>query len=287
MNEYVISLPNGIKVRTLDDGNGPILLLLHGNPDNADEWKPLISFLKNDFRCIAPDLPGYGRQGQTYPLPDCFDYSVQAQTGFIDALLNSLNIRDKITLAVHDIGGIMGIPWAAQHPDRLNAMIYTNTVAYPNFKWFDTAYRWGNDSPSGRRIAQVSMNAIGWLHGWLFKKIFSRQHPQLTGEQIDRFVEDFALNPIAKDTTLCEFRQITKPDFFNGYDRMLKTIAESIPTLTMWGKGDPYVPDRFANELQAQKTLLMPDVGHWVPLVAANTMAREIQALCKSSSRSK
>ena len=237
MNEYVISLPNGIKIRTLDEGNGPILLLLHGNPDNADEWKPLINIIRNDFRCIAPDLPGYGRQGQTYPLPDSFDYSIQAQMEFIDALLEYLKIQEKITLVVHDIGGIMGIPWAAQHPDRLNAMIYTNTVAYPNFKWFDTAYRWGNDSPSGRRIAQISMNAIGWFHGWLFKKVFSKQNPQLRKEQIDRIVEDFALNAIAKDTTLREFRQITKPDFFNGYDRMLKIIAEICPDADNVGKG--------------------------------------------------
>ena len=282
MNEYVIDLPQGIKVRTIDEGKGPILLLLHGNPDNADEWKPLISILRSDFRCLAPDLAGYGRQGSTYPLPENFDYSINAQVGFIEALLHYLNIQEKITLVVHDIGGIMGIPWAAKHLDRLNAMIYTNTVAYPNFKWFDTASRWGNDNPGGRRIARFSMNAIGWFQGWVFKKIFARQNPQLSSKQIDRFVKDFALNPIAKDTTLCEFRQITKPDFFNGYDQMLKAISESVPTLTMWGKDDPYIPDRYANELQAHKTIVMPAIGHWVPLVAADSMASEIRSFCKN-----
>lgn len=281
-NEYVIDLPNGIRVRTIDEGKGPILLMLHGNPDNADEWKPLIRLLKNDFRCLAPDLPGYGRRGQAHPLPDSFDYSINSQVGFIEALLTHLNIEDKITLVVHDIGGIMGIPWAAQNLDRLDAMIYTNTVAYQNFKWFDTAYRWGNDSSSGRRIAHFSMNVIGWFHGWLFKKMFSIQNPQLISQQIDRFVEDFALNTIAKHTTLCEFRQITKPDFFNGYEQMLKAISKSVPTLTMWGKDDPYVQDHYAHELLAQKTIVTPNIGHWVPLVAADSMAREIQLLCKN-----
>lgn len=279
MHEVVVDLPDGIKVRTIDEGKGPILLLLHGNPDNADEWKPLIQVLKNDFRCLAPDLPGYGRQGRTFPLPDSFDYSLNSQVGFIDALLTSLNIDEKITPVVHDIGGIMGIPWAARNLNRLHAIVYTNTVAFADFKWFDTANRWGNDSPSGRRIAHLSMNATGWFHGWLFKNIFTKQNPQLDNEEIQRFIKDFALNAIAKNTTLREFRQITKPGFFNGYDQFLQALAESVPTLTLWGIGDPYVPDHYANELLAQKTLLMPDVGHWVPLVAWNMMAREIKAL--------
>lgn len=279
MHESIISLPNGIRTRTLDEGEGPVLLLLHGNPDNADEWKPLIQLLKSDFRCIAPDLPGYGRRGHTYPLPEDFDYSIKAQTGFIQALLTFLTIQEKITLVVHDIGGIMGIPWAAQHLNRLNAMVYTNTVAYPNFKWFDTAYRWGNESPSGRKIAHLSMNVIGWFHGWIFKALFTKQNPQLTSRQIERFIEDFALNPIAKDTSLCEFRQITKPDFFNGYDQMLKAISGSVPTLTIWGKDDPYVSDHFAKDLLAQKTLVLEGIGHWVPIVAADVMASEIRRL--------
>ena len=90
------------------------------------------------------------------------------------------------------------------------------------------------------------MNATGWFQGWLFKKIFTKQNPQLDKEEIQRFVKDFALNPIAKNTTLREFRQITKPGFFNGYEQFLKAMAESVPTLTLWGIGDPYVPDHYA-----------------------------------------
>src|SRR5450432_2586082 len=102
MNEYTITLPNGIRVRTLDEGNGPILLLLHGNPDNADEWKALIGLLKSKFRCIAPDLPGYGRRDCAYALPESYDYSREAQVGFIDALLAQLDVQGKISLVVHD-----------------------------------------------------------------------------------------------------------------------------------------------------------------------------------------
>jgi pimeloyl-ACP methyl ester carboxylesterase len=158
-------------------------------------------------------------------------------------------------------------------------VIYTNTVAYPRFRWFNLAYRWGRDDRLGRGLARVSMAALGWLHGQLFRRVFARQHPRLSPAEIERFVRDFALNPVAKATTLCEFRRITQPDFFDGYDQMLQAIATAVPTLTLWGKGDPYVPDRFAPQLFAHETLMLPDVGHWVPIITADALAHHVRAL--------
>src|SRR5262249_12007819 len=182
-----------------------------------------------------------------------------------------------ITLVLHDIGGIMGIPWAACNTDRLHAVIYTNTVAYPGFRWFQLAYRWGRDDMLGRGLARISMAALGWFQGWLFRRVFSRQHPQLSASEIERFVRDFALNEVAKETTLCEFRSITKADYFDDYNHMLQTIAAAVPTLTLWGEGDPYVQERFAPQLFAQETILLPHVGHWVPIVAAETLMTHIR----------
>jgi len=279
LRERILDLPGGVRVRTIDEGAGPIVLLLHGNPDNADEWSGLIALLKHQFRCLAPDLPGYGRRGQSYALPGTYSYSLEDQVAFVDALLAHAKIQEKITLVVHDIGGIMGVPWAARNTHRLRAVIYTNTVAYPGFKWFNPAYRWGRDGWAGRRLARVSVAALGWFHGLLFRSVFSKQHPLLSSFEIDRFVEDFALNAVAKATTLCEFRNITRSDFFDGYDQMVKTIAASVPTMAIWGEGDPYVPDRFAKELCARETLVLPKVGHWVPILAVDVLAQHIRSL--------
>jgi pimeloyl-ACP methyl ester carboxylesterase len=277
--ERVLDLSGGVRVRAIDAGSGPTVLLLHGNPDNADEWSSLIDLLADDFRCVAPDLPGYGRRGHSYILPTQYRYTREEQVAFVETLLDCMGIRDKITLVLHDIGGIMGVPWAARNTDRLHAVIYTNTVAYPRFRWFPLAYRWGRDDLLGRGLAEVSMAALGWFHGWLFRRIFSRQNPQLSASAIARFVQDFALNAVAKETTLCEFRSLTKPEFFAGYDHLLQTIAASVPTLTLWGEGDPYVHDRFALQLFAQETIMLPQVGHWVPIIAAKTLATQIRAL--------
>jgi pimeloyl-ACP methyl ester carboxylesterase len=124
------------------------------------------------------------------------------------------------------------------------------------------------------------MRFLGWFGGSVFRKAFARQNPQLDGEQIDRFVRDFALNSVAKATTLRQFRRITRTEFFDGYDVMLKSIAGQVPTLTLWGDGDPYVRDtRLAEQLFAKRTILLADVGHWVPIVAADRLASEIHSL--------
>ena len=128
-------------------------------------------------------------------MPETYDYSLEAQAGFIEAYLDQLAVPGKITLVVHDIGGIMGIPWAARHVDRLAAVIYTNTVAFPRVKWFPLAYRYGNDSPLGRRVAELSMAALSPFHGGLFRTVFARQNPQLSALEIDRFVETVARLP--------------------------------------------------------------------------------------------
>jgi pimeloyl-ACP methyl ester carboxylesterase len=91
------ALPSGVKVRTLDEGSGPVVLLLHGHPDNADEYRGLIDLLKKDFRCIAPDLPGYGRRNQTAKLPATFDYSRESQVAFVDEVLEALKVDGPVS----------------------------------------------------------------------------------------------------------------------------------------------------------------------------------------------
>jgi pimeloyl-ACP methyl ester carboxylesterase len=269
----------GFSTRVIDEGRGPVVLLLHGNPDNADEWNNLIRLLQKDFRCIAPDLPGYGRTGKTFELPASYDYTAKSQAAFVDSVLAHLNIKDPVIIVVHDIGGMMGVPWAAQNIAKVRAMIYTNTVVFP-YKWFTAALRWGNESFTGKLAAHLSMSVIGLNKGSLFRKIFARQHPQLNKTELDRFVNDFALNPVAKSTSLREFRKITKTEFYDGFDRMRKAIADTVPTTIIWGQGDPYIADSFASQIGASKITFLPNIGHWVPILAAEAIAKEIR-LCR------
>jgi haloalkane dehalogenase len=272
-----ITLSSGIRTRVIDQGSGPVVLLLHGNPDNADEWTQLIAILADRHRCIAPDLPGYGATDRTPALPSGWSYTIDNQVAFIDQLLAELGIGE-VTLVVHDIGGIMGVPWAARNPKRLRGMIYTNTVVYPDWEWFPVAKMWGSHKLGDRVRANLMMRALGARRGKLFAKRFGDQHPQLSPRELQRFTDDFAMNQVAKQTTLAQFKHLAAPRFFAGYDRMLKEIAAATPTRAVWGLDDPYVPDDRAPQLFAAKLDRLPGIGHWVPIVAAKQVAEHVVA---------
>ena len=121
--------------------------------------------------------------------------------------------------------------------------------------------------------------ALGAFDGALFRRAFGRQNPQLDAQGVDRFVTHFALNPQAKAATLVEFRQLTRRPFFDGYDGMLQAIAAAVPTVTVWGEGDPYVRDRYAEQLLARELVRLPGVGHWVPLIGAEPLAEAVRGL--------
>jgi pimeloyl-ACP methyl ester carboxylesterase len=280
--ERALNLSNDVKVRVIDEGTGPIVLLLHGNPDNADEWRPLIRRLRDQFRCIAPDLPGYGRRGRTFPLPPSFDYSLGQEVGFVDEVLRALEVKDPVLLVVHDIGGIMGVPWAAANTARVRGVMFTNTVAYSEFEWFELARRWGKTSDVGRTVGRLSMAAMGAFDAAIFRAVFGRQNPQLSRVELNRFVEDFAKNDVAKETTLCQFRELTRPRFFADYDDMVRRISDAVPTATLWGEGDPYVDIKYARRLSPHTTIL-EGRGHWVPIVASEELAAEIVELAARS----
>lgn len=267
-------------VRFLETGAGQPIVLLHGNPDNADEWRGVMARLAPDFRCIAPDLPGYG---QSKPLPRSFHYSRSEQVAFLDSLLAALEVTAPIVLVVHDIGAMMGVPWAAKNLKRVSAMLITNTVAFEGFQWFETARLWGDASFLGRVRANLLMAAIGVQGGAPFHKAFSAQNPQLPAAEVDRMTQTFACNPTAKEACLRQFRQVMRPDFFDGFDRMNEAINRVIPMQVLWGDDDPFVATANSARFATKHVRILPGVGHWTPIIAPDEVAESIRALVTST----
>jgi pimeloyl-ACP methyl ester carboxylesterase len=268
--------PLGFSTRMLSSGSGPTTLLLHGNPDSASEWEPLMAALGSERRCLAPDLPGFGESDEP---PPAFDFSRAAHIHFVDRALEASNVRDKLILVVHDIGGIVGLAWAAQNLDRLAGVVVTNTVAFESFRWFALARAWGDDTRSGRLRARLRMWAMGLAGGRLFQRVFQRTCPELAPGDVARMTREFALSPRAKRATLRLFRQITRPNFFDGYGAMVARIAAAVPTRVVWGEPDPFIPAAYAHAFGDAVVEVVPGAGHWTPLTASAQVAAAVRAV--------
>ena len=113
-------------VHYVDEGSGPLLVMVHGNPTWSFVWRLAIEQLRRQFRCVALDLPGFGLSvaGPGYSsLPG-------AHAEVVAAFLQQLDL-DALTLVVQDWGGPIGLAAAEQHPERVAGLVIGNTWAWP------------------------------------------------------------------------------------------------------------------------------------------------------------
>ncbi|MEO1287733.1 MAG: haloalkane dehalogenase, partial [Chloroflexota bacterium] len=99
------------------------LLMLHGEPSWSFLYRHMIHALKDRYRCVAPDLLGFGRSDKPTQIEDhTFDFHYTS----LEAFITQLDLRD-ITIIVQDWGGILGIPLAMEHEDRIKRIVIMNT----------------------------------------------------------------------------------------------------------------------------------------------------------------
>jgi haloalkane dehalogenase len=120
----------GLRIHRLESGEGRPLLLLHGWPTSSHLWRNVIPELSGSWRVIAPDLPGFGRSDK----PADASYSFRFHERVLDGLCAKLGL-ERPALAVHDLGGPLGLYWALREPERISALGLLNTLIYPETSW--------------------------------------------------------------------------------------------------------------------------------------------------------
>jgi haloalkane dehalogenase len=116
----------GARVHYVDEGSGPPLLLLHGNPTWSFLYRELITGLRDRFRCIAPDLPGFGLSRAA----PGYGFTAAEHAEVLEQLVLHLDLED-VTMMAQDWGGPLGFAVATRHPDRFAAFVIGNTWAWP------------------------------------------------------------------------------------------------------------------------------------------------------------
>jgi haloalkane dehalogenase len=116
----------GCDIHYVDEGDGPALLLLHSHGMWSFTYRHLIRALRDRFRCIALDFPGFGLSSA----PREFRHTVSNYSTLLDGFVQELDLRDMVLLA-HDAGGPIGLGTVVRHAAWFRGVILLDTFCFP------------------------------------------------------------------------------------------------------------------------------------------------------------
>ena len=157
----------GMRMHYLDEGDGPPILMLHGQPNWSYLYRNFVPpLVKAGYRCIAPDYIGFGKSDKV--VEDEW-YMIERHIESIRSLLDALDLQD-IRIVVHDWGGPIGLRQVADMPDRFSRLFILNTwLHHMDMQYTDGLrdYRAGSVKyPPGTgdiSIDDGDQNLAGWL----------------------------------------------------------------------------------------------------------------------------
>ena len=261
----------GNQIHYKDEGEGEIIVLIHGTASSLHTWDLWQQLLSKQFRVIRMDLPGFGLTG-----PDKMDrYEVTDDIDFLKTLLAKLNI-EQAHFVGNSLGGRIAWQYTIEYPEAVKTLTLMNALGYPQESWppaIQLAMSPGMETimplVSSRFIFSQSLNDI----------YFNRE--LITEQTIDRY---FELSLVAGNAEAFPKRVKAKLD-----DQWQKIDQVSVPTLILWGKEDQYFSAanamRFATDIPDAKVKLYENVGHLpmeeIPKQSSSDFIKFIQAQSK------
>ena len=269
---------DGIRVfyRAAGNPKSPVVLLLHGFPASSFMFRELILRLANDYRVIAPDLPGFGFT--EVPAERKYVYSFDRLAGTLNAFTQALKIR-RFALYVFDYGAPTGFRLAMAHPDRVTAIVSQNGNAYEEGlgdAWGPIRKYWAEPTLENREVLRKNIltpEATHWqyTHGVASEESVPPESYTLDAALLER--------PGNKDIQL---------DLFHDYASNVKLYPAfqdyfrkaQPPLLAIWGQNDPFfIPagaEAFRKDIPNARVQFL-DTGHF----ALETHVVEIAAAMK------
>ncbi len=241
---------DGLKYHYLDEGTGSPVVMVHGNPSWSFYYRNLVKALSKDHRCIVPDHIGCGFSDK--PGDDRYEYTLSSRVADLERLIDSLDLKEKITLVVHDWGGMIGMGWAVRHPHLVARLVILNTAAFhlPKTKPLPLGLRICRDSVIGAILVR-GFNAFAKGAAQVGCKI----NPMpIELQKLYCLPYDSWQNRIA---TLRFVQDIPLKPGDRGYDIVTSTAAgleqfRQLPLLILWGEQDFVFDRHFLKEWQAR-----------------------------------
>jgi haloalkane dehalogenase len=256
---------NGLNYHYLDEGTGNPVVMVHGNPTWSFFFRRIITALSPDYRCIASDHMGCGLSDK--PDESRYDFRLASRVADFSALMDHLDL-ERVTLMVHDWGGMIAMAWAVTNPERVARIIVTNTAGFfPPGKKRIPLRLW-----IIRNLSTFARPAV--LYGNLFARgaIRMAPHKRLPAEVRDGLLAPYNC-PDNRIATLRFVQDIPLVPGDPGYDivdqvsRNLESLNH-VPMLILWGRHDFVFDvdyyDEWRRRFPDAESHLFEDAGHYL-----------------------
>jgi haloalkane dehalogenase len=246
----------GLRLAHLDEGGGPPVLFLHGEPTWSFLWRKVLPpVLAAGFRCVVPDLPGFGRSDKP---TDQRWYSFDRHTEAVAGLLADLDLRDA-TLVAHDWGGPVGLRLAVEQPQRFGRLVLMDTGVFTGEQRMSEGWLRFRDY-----VARTEDLPVGWL--------VRRGCLNDPGDEVAAAYDAPFPEPAAKAGAKAFPELIPLSPGAPGAEAGRRTLAglreRPRPTLILWGEQDRALPvatgDLLAAVLGAGQPPVRLAAGHYL-----------------------
>ena len=259
----------GSRVHYIDEGGGPPLLLLHGNPTWSFLYREIVKGLRDRYRCIAVDHPGFGLSS---PAPG-YGFTPAEHADVLEQLVLRLDLGD-LTMMVQDWGGPIGFAVATRHPERFAAFVIANTWAWPK------------GDPGTQLFSRLLGGAIGRrliLNRNLFVERLlpaGVRRGTLPEAVMNAYRGPFPTPASRRPTAVFPREILASRPFLADIERRLPLLSGR-PALIVWPTKDVAFGDRERRrweELFADhRTVLLEGAGHYIQEDAADEIVTAIR----------
>ncbi|MBY9077062.1 alpha/beta fold hydrolase [Paenibacillus sp. HN-1] len=241
-----------------DQGQGEVIVLLHGFCGSSAYWEKVIPLLSGSYRVIAPDLRGHGSSDA--PLGA---YTIEQMAGDVLSLLDALDIP-KVTLLGHSLGGYITLAFAQRYASRLNAFGLVHSTAYPD-----------SEEAKEKRlkaVATIQSKGINEFVDGLVPGLFAPDTAATSPELLQRAREiGYKTPPSGAVGTALAMRE--RPD------RRDVLSASYLPILLVAGEKDEIVPPEriFTTNSSNVAKAVIPGAGHMSMFEAPEQLAAVVK----------
>jgi haloalkane dehalogenase len=246
----------GLRLAHLDEGEGPPVLFMHGEPTWSFLWRKVIGPVRDaGFRCIAPDMVGFGRSDKP---TDIGWYTYDRHVELARTLLEDLDLEGA-TIVVHDWGGPIGLRLAVDHPERIDRLVILDTGLFTGSQRMTDAWIAFRDFTARTEDLPVGFLVRGACKtdpGDAVIAAYEAPYPNAASKAGARAFP--ALIPFEPDA----------PGAAEGRRTLHALREDSRPTLMLWGDSDPVLPlsvaENFAAAIGREAPRVIEDASHFL-----------------------